>query len=284
MKISYITDEATQDLEKAITLAKENGCQGIEIRSIENQPIDLISVDKLKEWKIRLDKENLEVANIAGSYLKCELNESSVESEKEKLKRLCVAADILDCNTIRGFAFFRSDDISMERVLKAFESSAEILKRYGKRLLIEADPSVTTTNHRAVADLLKQLDSQVFGAIYDPGNDLFDPLKELPFPDGYQAVKPYLVHIHIKDAVFDKSGEPVCVAPGLGKVGYQELLKQLKVDGYNSWLSLEPHYRKDIRLTEAQMRMPQGTAFSEGGEEAVVESILALRKMLEAMG
>ena len=93
MKISYITDEATQDLEKAITLAKENGCQGIEIRSIENQPIDLISVDKLKEWKIRLDKENLEVAN------------SSVESEKEKLKRLCVAADILDCNTIRGFAF-----------------------------------------------------------------------------------------------------------------------------------------------------------------------------------
>ena len=32
------------------------------------------------------------------------------------------------------------------------------------------------------------------------------------------------------------------------------------------------------------MRMPQGTAFSEGGEEAVVESILALRKMLEAMG
>lgn len=172
----------------------------------------------------------------------------------------------------------------MERVLKAFESSAEILKRYGKRLLIEADPSVTTTNHRAVADLLKQLDSQVFGAIYDPGNDLFDPLKELPFPDGYQAVKPYLVHIHIKDAVFDKSGEPVCVAPGSGKVGYQELLKQLKVDGYNSWLSLEPHYRKDIRLTEAQMRMPQGTAFSEGGEEAVVESILALRKMLEAMG
>ena len=62
-------------------------------------------MDKLKEWKIRLDKENLEVANIAGSYLKCELNESSVESEKEKLKRLCVAADILDCNTIRGFAF-----------------------------------------------------------------------------------------------------------------------------------------------------------------------------------
>ena len=241
-------------------------------------------MDKLKEWKIRLDKENLEVANIAGSYLKCELNESSVESEKEKLKRLCVAADILDCNTIRGFAFFRSDDISMERVLKAFESSAEILKRYGKRLLIEADPSVMTTNHRAVADLLKQLDSQVFGAIYDPGNDLFDPLKELPFPDGYQAVKPYLVHIHIKDVVFDKSGKPVCVAPGLGKVGYQELLKQLKVDGYNSWLSLEPHYRKDIRLTEAQMRMPQGTAFSEGGEEAVVESILALRKMLEAMG
>ena len=88
MKISYITDEATQDLEKAITLARENGCQGIELRSIENQPIDLISVDKLKEWKIRLDKENLEVANIAGSYLKCELNESSVESEKEKLKNL----------------------------------------------------------------------------------------------------------------------------------------------------------------------------------------------------
>ncbi len=118
------------------------------------------------------------------------------------------------------------------------------------------------------------------GAIYDPGNDIYDPAGETPNPDGYEAIRPYLSHILIKDAV-KTEGEPVCVKIGQGLVGYEALLPRLLKDGYDGYLSLETHYRVNQVLSEEQMRLPQGSSFSAGGMEATHESLLALRTLLE---
>jgi sugar phosphate isomerase/epimerase len=158
-----------------------------------------------------------------------------------------------------------------------------ILEKEKKKLLLEADPSVNTTNHTQLARLLELLKPEQFGAIYDPGNDLFDPDREEPFPTGYESIRNYLVHVHVKDAVYDSAGLPVCVAPGMGNVGYERLLKQLMADHYDGWLSLEPHYRKNVVLTEKQMRLPQGAEFSFGGMEAAEESAQALMNLLNKL-
>ena len=150
-----------------------------------------------------------------------------------------------------------------------------------KLLLLEADPSVYTTNHRTVAELLRLLGSDHAAAVYDPGNCLFDPLGEKPFPDAYEAIRPYLRHVHIKDAVYEK-GEPVCLAPGSGLVDFPTVLRRLRDDSYNGYVSLEPHYRATLTLTEAQMRTPSGAEFSRGGKEAMQQSANALKRMLGA--
>ena len=61
------------------------------------------------------------------------------------------------------------------------------------------------------------------GAIFDPGNDVYDELGEVPYPDGYNCVKGYIRHVHIKDAVKNAAGEPECVKIGTGLVRYPEL-------------------------------------------------------------
>lgn len=283
VRLSFITDEATQNFEEAIWLAKANRLDGLELRSVENSGIEEIPDTVRKVWKRRLDEEGLVVSNIAGSFLKCEYSMECMESELDKLRRLCDAADAFSCRTIRGFCFLAPKEgvIEPERLAPCFERAAQILRKRGKRLLLEADPSVNTSNHRGLAKLLKLLDPMLFGAIYDPGNDLFDPLGEKPFPEGYEAVRPYLAHIHIKDAVYDKNLEPVCVAPGKGLVGYGELLKKLEEDGYDGWFSLEPHYRKDIELTKEQMLLPGGSDFSRGGIASLEECAAALKSLLE---
>lgn len=281
IKLAFITDEATQDLHEAIALAKEYGMEGVELRSVENTPIDRISHETLRTYKQWLDEADLKVCNLASSFFKCLPQEA--EGEYEKLRRLCDAADILECDTIRGFVFFadeRGPEVTDE-MLALFAPAVDILKARGKQLLIEADPSVNTTNHAAVAAFLERLGSDVVGAIYDPGNDIYDPLREIPYPDGYEAVKNWVRHVHIKDAVRNKQDEPDCVCIGTGWVDYPGLLRALQRDGYRGWLSLETHYRVGSVISEELMARPGGAAFSEGGLGATAESAVALRKLME---
>ena len=180
-----------------------------------------------------------------------------------RLEKLCDIADILACRTLRGFSFFREDTVSLERLAAAFEPALTILQKRDKLLLLEADPSVYTTNHRTVAELLRLLGSDHAAAVYDPGNCLFDPLGEKPFPDAYEAIRP-------------------CLAPGSGLVDFPTVLRRLRDDSYNGYVSLEPHYRATLTLTEAQMRTPSGAEFSRGGKEAMQQSANALKRMLGA--
>ncbi len=280
MRLAYITDEATQDLRQAAELAKKLGFSGVELRSVEDTPIDRIPIRRLREYRRLLDGEGLAVCDLASSFYKCPLAEAP--GELDKLKRLCDGAEELGCGHIRGFAFFAQGAPAVtDEILDAFGPAGEILRERGKRLLLEADPSVNTPNHAALGALLARLDAPEFGAIYDPGNDLYDPGRERPYPEGYLAVKPWLAHVHIKDALLNAAGEPECVKIGTGWVDYPGLLAALRRDGYKGYLSLETHYRVGAGISEALMRQPGGAAFSQGGMAATVESAQALRKLLE---
>lgn len=282
MKISFITDEFTQDLDEAIAFALDNGLQGVELRSVDDKALQDVSLEEVSGWKKKLDAAGLTVSNLASSFFKCSFESGQIELQLRRLEKLCDIADILACRTLRGFSFFREGTIPPEKLAEAFEPALAILQKRDMLLLLEADPSVHTTNHRAVAALLKLLGSDHAAAVYDPGNCLFDPMGEKPFPDAYEAIRPYMRHVHIKDAVYEK-GEPVCLAPGSGLVDFPAVLRRLRDDGYTGYVSLEPHYRAALTLTEAQMRTPSGAKFSRGGKEAMQQSVDALKRMLGAL-
>ena len=202
-----------------------------------------------------------------------------------ELERLCAAADILGCAFIRGFAFFAPEEgpLPAETLAPYFERPVRLLEQRGKTLLLEADPSVNTSNHAALARLVEAIGSPRVRAIFDPGNCLYDPLGETPYPDGYEAIRPFFAHVHIKDAV-RAVPESYCVKVGTGQVGYPALLRRLAADGYAGWLSMETHYRLDSHLTEEQMRLPGGAGFSAGGAAATAESVAALKDILQKEG
>ena len=85
--------------------------------------------------------------------------------------------------------------------------------------------------------------------VFDTGNPVFndDRSKPEPYPkqnawEFYQAVKPYIEHIHIKDAVWDaRKGEPIYTFPGEGEGYVREILRDLHRSGYTKGVSIEPH-------------------------------------------
>ncbi len=278
MKLSVITDEFTQDLSTAVWFVKETGLDGVELRTIDSLPMEKLSVERLRKIKSVLADENIAVPDIAGSFYKCRYEDR--EGEMEKLSRLIEAAKILECPYIRCFGFLSEGAPSLSKIVEAFEKPLRMAEENGILLLLEADPSVTTTNHAMLRELIEAIGHTSLGAIYDPGNDIYDPQGEVPFPDGWRSIAPYVRHIHIKDAVKEDTG-PACVKFGTGQVDFAGILNTLAKTHYDGYLSLECHYRKDRKLSDQEMKLPGGASFSDGGLEACMESALSLKEALE---
>src|SRR5690606_13320289 len=111
--------------------------------------------------------------------------------------------------------------------------------------------------------------------LWDPGNDIYDPEGERPFPDGYELVKDYMVHMHLKDAKRLSDGTVVGVPLGQGDVDYVGQFEALSRDGYSGYVVLETHYRPRHEISDELMARPRGSAFSYMGYEATEECLKA---------
>lgn len=281
MKLGVITDEVSQDIGEAVRFAREFGLDGVELRSVEDHSIDEITPERLKEIAGRIHDSGLSVCNLSSSFYKCSLDsEADAAQNIEKLKRLLEAAHLLGCGTIRGFSFFDTGDFDgrFDDICEKFTVPGELIRKEGVRLLLEADPSVFTTNCARLARLLSALDDPVFGAIYDPGNDIYDPNGEQPFPDGFNAVRPFIRHVHIKDACL-QDGRPHSVRVGTGSVPYPQILNALSETGYEGYLVLETHYRLNGVLTDEMLKLPGGQQFSLNAQGASRESMAELIRL-----
>ena len=90
MKLSIITDEMTQDLGEAIRFAQTFHLNGLELRTIDGQPLEALSEKRLAEIRHICHEEGLEICNLASSFFKCSYSQDQREKEIEKLTAMNV--------------------------------------------------------------------------------------------------------------------------------------------------------------------------------------------------
>jgi len=85
--------------------------------------------------------------------------------------------------------------------------------------------------------------------LFDTGNPVFTPDRAQPKPwpqqdawEFYQHVKPHIVHVHVKDAVWVPAKKDAEYRfPGEGDGHVRKILKDLLAGGYDAGISIEPH-------------------------------------------
>ena len=281
-KLSIITDEVSQDLERVAKFAKKHDLQALEIRTVWNlKPQDLLP--KVGEIKRILAKYDLKVSAIASPFFKADIdNENEYKEHLEILKKCIELAKSLDTNIIRGFTFWRKGKLEeyIDRIIEKFQKPLEIIEGEGVILGIENEPSTFVANGRELAYFIERIKSKYVKAVFDPGNDIWDPSGEIPYPDGYNYVRKYIVHIHVKDGI-RKDKEHEFTPIGEGQVDYEGLLKALIRDNYKGYLSVETHWRPKKKLSEELVTRPGGEAYSELGEEASDICVKNLKRIIE---
>lgn len=284
MKTAVITDEISQNPEQAAKVASDFCLDGIELRSVwDKQPHEL-SEKEIERIKNICERYGLKVCAISSPFFKCNFNKDEIEAQINLLEKTIQLAKRLDCRIIRGFSFWQEEDFEkmLPLIAEAFKVPAKMLQEADMELALELDPSVYACNGQRLARLVEAIGHPCVKALWDAGNDIYSPVPEQPFPEGYHYVRPYIVHVHLKDAV--KKGETAeSVKIGTGQVDWTAQLAALKEDGYKGYISLETHYRKGIKISEELLRQPGGADFSECGLEASEECLEALQDILEEL-
>ncbi len=271
---AVVTDEVSQEPEVAIRLALRFHLDGLEIRSLWNKGPHELSPPEIRTLRAMIRDAGLSVCAVATPCFKCSLDDpEEVRAHLDILRRCQDLCTELEAPIARIFTFWRAEngiwDNRAAAIADWLVEAAEIARAGGLRLGLENEPSVWGSNCARVADLLRRAAHPVLGAIWDPGNDVYDSEGERPYPDGYVAVRSHIVHVHIKDARRDpQTGAVSATALGDGDVPLPAIFSRLAEDGYPGFVSLETHYRIGAPLSDEVMRLPRGAAFSAGGEEA----------------
>lgn len=264
-----ITDEVSQDLSRVMKFAVEHGFDGVEVRTLWNlRPHELL--ERAGGIRRGLASAGLSVSAIASPVFKCDLeSDREVEEHLQILKRCVELAKTLDTRIVRVFAFWRSGSLDerLGAILEKFAPAIDIASDEGVTLAVENEPSTHVNNGRRLRQFLEAVGRpSVVRGVWDPGNDVWDPEGEKPYPDGYSYVRGLFVHVHVKDGRRLETRHEF-VPVGEGDVNWLEQVRALIRDSYNGYLSLETHWRPR-QLPRELVEMPGGTAYSEAGEYA----------------
>ncbi len=279
-KLGIITDEVYQDFERALYFVREYGLECVELRSAwEKNPFQYSDDDFIEIGRL-LKKYEIPLVCISSPMFKCSYFDEETKKEHiEGLKRLLSKVDTLGFKMIRCFDFIEEDGVTLDMIKEAFYEPIRLCEEKGIVLVLESEPSANSSNCEKTARTVKYINSPTLRALYEPGNNIYSDTDEIPFPDGYNAVKDVFCHVHIKDAI-RKDGETIGTAIGDGVVDYEGMMKEFITSGYDGAVMFEPHYKPGMGMSEELLRNPQGSQISAMGDIASRECILALKKIV----
>lgn len=156
------------------------------------------------------------------------------------------------------------------RLKRYFSLAVELAKGLSLRACFETTPR-TYTRLSGIEDcrwILEQVPG--LGLVYDTANML--PAGDEPLAY-YEALKPYIIHTHLKDVTLRKPGRKdrlfcaeqtgdgrvmQCCITGEGVIPLREILARMERDGYSGTYALEychpSHYPADFAANAAQLR------------------------------
>jgi len=257
LRLSVITDEISMDFAHALDVMREYGVQGAELRSLWGHNVVDLPDEMVEKAVSILREKGMTVSCIASPLFKCELDAKSGEADRVSyqarertiadqpalLDRCADLTRMFGTRLVRVFSFWKRGDLTLEvedRIVRELSAAAEAAGRRGIVLGLENEHSCYLGTGEDTARVLRRVNSPCLQAVWDLGNAFC--AGEDPFPAGYEAIRGYVVHVHLKDAVRLATGQCRFVAIGDGEINYEGQFKALNDVDWQGWLSLETHY------------------------------------------
>ena len=248
IRLSAFADEISADLNEQIAAIRSENIHFIDLRSVWDTNVLDLTDQQVSEIKQRLDAQDIGVSAIASPIGKIPID-APFDQHLQRFRRAIALAQFFHTPFIRIFSFYPpvaegeekggkgivDPAIWRNEVLRRLRELTTLARNANLTLLHENEKDIYGDTIARCIDLLQNINDPHFQAIFDPAN--FIQCEQTPYPDAYQALRPWLRYIHVKDALIDGT----VVAAGEGVARWLEILQQLHTDGYDGFFSLEPH-------------------------------------------
>ncbi len=242
IRLSAFADEISADLDEQIAVLRSENIHYLDLRGVWGTNVLDLTDQQAAEIKRSLDAHKIGVAAIGSPIGKVPID-SLFDEHLERFERAIKLAQFFQTPFIRIFSFYPPQGTAdstdpAEWRAEVFRRLRELTARAhaaGVTLLHENEKDIYGDTIARCVDLVKNIADPHFQAILDPAN--FIQCGQTPYPDAYEALRPWLSYVHVKDALPDGSVVPA----GEGVARWPELLQRLREDGYDGFFSLEPH-------------------------------------------
>jgi L-ribulose-5-phosphate 3-epimerase len=259
-QLSAINSEISTDLNRALAIAKDFGLQSIEIHTIGGECVETLHPDEIQGLKKTLNRHGMRVCCIASTmFLRCPLEDhdpipdpinyqsigGNYGDHLTALENALSIANELNAPQVRIFGFVRRGPTTEQvhqRIIERLDKPIRMAQAAGVRLVLETCPHTYLDWGVRAAYFANMVDSPWLKILWDPAGPIRAGEQDYMAP--YPQLRPYLGHVHAKDILIDPTfeGGRAYVPVGQGMIQWTQILGRLAEDGYDGWISLEPHH------------------------------------------
>jgi len=251
MKISlYSLSCGTRNPGEIIGLAEKYKCGGIEWWCKENGHIDVNRLEESAgEVALLMEGTKMETVGLA-PYFK-------YDESKKDIARIFKAAKILKTGRVRCNSYSFTGEIPFAELMEKQRTWLErevlpVAEEFDIQFNIEQHHNMICCNANACLEMVKDFPPERIGIIYDPGNSLFEGFTGINY--SLSVMGKHVNHVHVKSARY--AAEDGTVPKGRiypmefcslekGDLDWEEIIRQLKMSGYEGFLSLEALDKRD---------------------------------------
>lgn len=257
MKIAFQTLACPEwSWERIVEEAERLGFTGIEIRGVNGEMYAPHATPFLPEnidaTMADLDRRGLQICCLDTS---CSFHDPTQTDAtlKEGRDYIDLAAR-MNVPYIRVFGDLLPTDVPSDIAEGRIAEGLTVLGQYaeGKGVTVLLETHGDVNNANVIERILKQAKSNAVGLLWD---------FEHPYLNGeepettYEALKSWIKHTHVKDALHTQDGKKLCLI-GEGEVPVARTIELLESNGYDGWYALEFEKKWAPYLEEPEVSLP----------------------------
>ena len=272
-KLSAFADEVTDDFQGQVSYLVSEGINYIEPRFINKRNIMDLTKNELSDTKKMLRDFGLNVSAIGSPIGKVKLDEP-FGPHLDKFKHAIDLAIFFDTPYIRMFSYYaphgKNIDDYRDEVLERLAKKADLLRDTEVTMVHENEARIYGHSAKNCVDIVETIDSPNLKLVYDPANFVWGEKITNNIESCFSLMKPYIVHVHIKD--WKLGSKDIGSIPGEGDGQIKELLAELAAMNYDGCLTMEPHLQTG------------GQFGGSTGPELFSKAVDAVRKIADEVG